>query len=240
MYARPELDGAHARYWALISDGLRGQGVAAPELLSSDLSEQDSWSDPALVLGQTCGLPYRRWLHEAVQLVGTPDFGVDGCTPGWYRSAIVCRSELPATSLADLADAVFAFNSEDSQSGYHAPNSLARRRGMTLSRSIETGAHTRSARAVAEGEADFAAIDAVSWRLMCRYDEFTSGLRVLEWTDPTPGLPYIAAPGVNVEALRSSITRAIHRLLPEDRNTLGILGLAQIPAQAYLEMDDND
>jgi len=111
---------------------------------------------------------------------------------------------------------------------------------VTLARSLETGAHARSARAVADGRADFASIDAVSWRLMRRYDDATSDLRVVEWTDQTPGLPYIAAPGANVDALRSSIAAAIRRLTPEDRDALGILGLELIPTQAYLEMDDND
>lgn len=240
MYARPELDGAHARYWALIREGLSERGVASPQLLTTNLSVHDSWSHPSLLLGQTCGLPYRRWLHESVQLVGTPDFGVEGCEAGWYRSAIVCRSESEASSLVDLADGVFAFNTDDSQSGFHAPNALARRREVTLGRLLETGAHRRSARAVAEGGADFASIDAVSWRLMCRYDGFTSQLRVVEWTDPAPGLPYITAPGVNVDALRSSIGVAIERLLPADKTALGLLGLEQIPTQAYLEMDDND
>lgn len=240
MYARPELDGAHARYWALIREGLSERGVASPELLTTNLSVHDSWTDPSLLLGQTCGLPYRRWLHEPVQLVGTPDFGVEGCEAGWYRSAIVCRSDNAADSLVDLADGVFAYNSADSQSGHNALMSLARRRNVKPSHCLETGAHALSVQAVADGRADFASIDAVSWRLMRRYDDATSDLRVVEWTEPTPGLPYIAAPGVNVDALRSSIDGAIQRLLPDDRDALGILGLERIPAQAYLEMDDND
>jgi ABC-type phosphate/phosphonate transport system substrate-binding protein len=240
MYARPELDAAHARYWQLIREGLNEHQVDSPEHLTTDLAERDTWSDSSLLLGQTCGLPYRRWLHTSVQLVGTPDFGVDGCEPGWYRSAIICRSDNAADSLVDLADGVFAYNSDDSQSGHNALMSLAHQRNVTLTRSLETGGHARSARAVADGRADFASIDAVSWRLMRRYDDATSDLRVVEWTDPTPGLPYIAAPGVNVDALRSSIDGAIQRLLPDDRDALGILGLERIPAQAYLEMDDND
>lgn len=240
MYARPELEAAHGRYWTLIREGLNELGVEAPELLTTDMSERETWSDRSLVLGQTCGLPYRRWLHTSVQLVGTPDYGIEDCEPGWYRSAIVCRSDTDASSLVDLQDGVFAYNSDDSQSGHHAPMLLARRMNVTLARSLETGAHARSARAVADGRADFASIDAVSWRLMRRYDDATLDLRVVEWTDQTPGLPYIAAPGANVDALRSSIAAAIRRLTPEDRDALGILGLELIPTQAYLEMDDND
>ena len=33
-------------------------------------------------------------------------------------------------------------------------------------------------------------------------------------TDPTPGLPYIAAPGADVAALRAALAEAIRRFVP--------------------------
>jgi len=240
MYARPELHEAHDRYWTLIRDGLRSEGIDAPERLTTSADERETWHDPQLLLGHTCGLPYRRWLHDDVQLVGTPDYDVEGCPPGWYRSAVICRRDNDASTLGELAGGTFAFNTEDSQSGFVALMSLARQESVEFANRLETGAHVRSAAAVAAGQADLAAIDAVSWRNMLRYDDFTSQLRVALWTAPTPGLPYIAAPGVNVEALRSAIDDAIEGLAPPDHDVLGITGLVRISSQLYLDMDDND
>ncbi|MBT8240713.1 MAG: PhnD/SsuA/transferrin family substrate-binding protein, partial [Acidimicrobiia bacterium] len=143
-------------------------------------------------------------------------------------------------ALAEFQGAVLAFNSEDSQSGYFAIMSHAEREGVTFAERIETGAHRLSATAVAEGNADVAAIDAVSWRLMERYDDVTTDLRVAFWSKPTPGLPYIAAPGVDVVSLRAAIESALQQLTPADRDALGIVGLERISPQLYLDMDDND
>ncbi|RZV46696.1 MAG: hypothetical protein EX269_06565 [Acidimicrobiales bacterium] len=240
MYARPELEAAHARYWVLIRDGLRKRGMTAPDRLTLGADERDTWHDPGLVLSQTCGLPYRRWLHGSVQLVGTPDYGVDGCPAGWYRSAVICRKDERASTLAEFCGSVLAFNSEDSESGFSAIMSQADRQGVAFGDRIKTGAHLRSADAVAQGKAELAAIDAVSWRLMERYDDVTTDLRVAFWSKPTPGLPYIAAPGVDVVSLRAAIESALQQLTPTDRDALGIVGLERISPQLYLDMDDND
>jgi len=117
MYQRPELVAAHDRFWSLIRDGLLAAGIAAPERLSQAADENAVWADPSLVLSQTCGMPYRTRLRGRVALVGTPDFGVDGCGPGYYRSAIVVRAGDARRELKEYRDGVLAFNQTDSQSG---------------------------------------------------------------------------------------------------------------------------
>jgi hypothetical protein len=89
MYARPELDPALGRYWQLIRRALAERGIDAPPALSNDAEEFAVWEAPDLVLSQTCGMPYRLRLHGSVSLIGTPDFGIEGCDPGYYRSAVV-------------------------------------------------------------------------------------------------------------------------------------------------------
>jgi ABC-type phosphate/phosphonate transport system substrate-binding protein len=74
----------------------------------------------------------------------------------------------------------------------------------------------------------------VTWRLIARYESFARDLRVLTWTNPTPGLPYIAALGANRAATAAAVTQAIDALAPQDRATLGLKGLTALPAQAYL------
>ena len=62
MYDWPELRPATDRLWAAVRDGLRQRGVAAPEGLTRDVGLMAGWTDPGLVLGQTCGLPFVREL----------------------------------------------------------------------------------------------------------------------------------------------------------------------------------
>ena len=88
---------------------------------------------------------------------------------------------------------------------------------------------------VADGQADIAALDVITWRDIQRYDpSVASRLRVLMQTSPTPGLPYITAKTQDPAPIRAAIQQAIKALDTEDRSTLGILGLVEIPKQDYL------
>ena len=234
MYARPELAGATARYWALIRRGLAARGIDSPETLAQEAEEFSVWRDPGLVLSQTCGMPYRLLLRDTVTLVGTPDFGVQGCPPGHYRSVFVVRADDPRGKVDDFRAARFAYNMPISQSGWAAPWAHLAARGWWFEDQVQSHAHRASARMVAEGEADIAALDAVTWRLIARHDEFATGLRVIEETAPTPGLPYIAGPKADADATFAAVAEAIAALTPDDRDVLGLRGIVRIPPEAYL------
>ncbi len=234
MYLRPENADAHGRYWALIRAALARRGIDSPAAMSNEADEFDVWTAPDLVLSQTCGMPYRLWLHDKVTLIGTPDFGVRDCAPGHYRSAIVVRADDPRDTLAAYANARFTYNQTFSQSGYAAPYRCASDLGFWFPDRSQSHGHRSSARAVAEGRADIAALDAVSWRLIRRYDGFAKGLRVLDWTPPTPGLPYIAAANADRAATFGAVAEAITALTRDDADTLGIRGLTEIPRAEYL------
>lgn len=234
MYRRPELEAAHARYWSLIRTNLAEAGIESPESLSQDADEFDVWRHRELVLSQTCGMPYRLWLHGEVTLVGTPDFGIDHCPPGYYRSPLVVRSDDSRTTLDEFRDSCFAYNQTHSQSGFAAPYNHLLPRGWWFRDLLHTEQHRESARSVADGRADIASLDAVSWRLMERHEPFARGLRVLEWTHPTPGLPLITAKGNDAAAIFDAVERSITELTTDDRLALGILGLVRIPVEDYL------
>lgn len=234
MYARPELSGPNDRYWARIRSELDQRGIKAPETLANDRDMMEVWAAPELVLSQTCGMPYRLWLHDRVQLVGTPDFGLSGCQPGYYNSAIVVRANDERTVLADYAGARLAFNQTHSQSGFAAAFAHAKAAGFWFSNRVQSHGHVASAQMVASGKADIAAIDGVTWRLIQKYDASAQNLRVLEYTTPTPGLPYITAMTADADATRAAIIAAIGGLSEDDRAALGLRGLVSIPKEAYL------
>ncbi len=235
MYDRDEAQPANDRLWALIRDGMRTNGLAAPDtLIRGGGAYWDAWQHPDLALSQTCGFPYRAKLHGRVTLIGTPDFGVEGCPPGYYRSIFVARKADPRATVSDFNGAAFAFNEDLSQSGWAAPQNHAAGLGILLPPKLQTGGHIFSAKAVAEGRADIAAIDAVTWKMITRWDAFASSLKVVGETDPTPGLPYIAALGRKAEATFTIINSAIAALSAPDRTTLCLKGMTRISPEAYL------
>lgn len=235
MYDRPELVGAHDRFWSLIRAELRDRAIDAPESLTREITDLWShWRAPSLVLSQTCGMPFRLRLHEEVTLVGTPDYGVEGCPAGHYCSRLVVRAADARDRLEEFDGARFAFNDRFSQSGFSAPLTHIENRRMRFGTSVETGGHRASAHAVADGDADIAALDAVTWRLLQRFEPTLGSLRVLDSTAPTPGLPYITRAGEDAEAVFDCVQRALVRLDATDRAELGIHDLVAIPAEAYL------
>ena len=231
MYDRPETGPTLDALW---SETRARLDIAAPETLTRGGDLWDQWHAPDLVLSQTCGYPYRTRLRGKVQLVATPDNRLPGCPPGHYNSVFVVRSDDPRRDLAAFADAPFAFNEPLSQSGWAAPQNHAAALGFAFTNDICTGAHVLSARAVAEGRADLACIDALSWRLIQRHEPSAGNLREIARTDPTPAPPFITAAGQDAGRIRAALTAAIDAIGEGARDILGLHGLVSIPGAVYL------
>lgn len=233
MYDHPRLRGATDALWAAIRDAALAEGLPAPDRLTRSPDLWSLWERPDLVLAQTCGLPYRARLHRTVTLVATPDYGLPDTPRGHYRSHVVARQGDRRRGIAAFAGARLAYNDPLSQSGWAAAAAL----GPGLRPTLETGSHAASARAVAEGRADLAAIDAVSWRLMERFDGVTDRLRIVETTPAVPGLPLITAQADRAEAIARAAEAGIATLDSDMRRALGLTGLARIPREAYLRLE---
>ena len=235
MYDFGPAQGANDRLWTLLRDGLRQRGIDAPDALTrGETAYWDAWQSPDLFLSQTCGYPFRARLHDRVAYVGTPDYGVEGCPPGHYRSVFVVRADDPRQSLQDFDGARFAYNEALSQSGWAAPQTHAAKLGIRLPPALQSGGHRLSALAVAEGRADIAALDAVTHAMLQEVEPKVAGLRALALTDPTPGLPYITAAGQDPAPIFAALTDAIAALPAPDRAILRLKGLVRIPRAAYL------
>lgn len=230
MYDRPEVQHANDELWDLIRQNL-GYG---PENLTRDMDFWEIWQSPEMVFAQTCGLPFRAKLHSSVNLIGTPDYGIEGCEPGFYRSALVTRKD-SGTSLDDFEQLTLAYNERLSQSGWAAFWSQVPQ-GQNPKAQLETGAHVSSAKAVADGQADIAAIDALTWRMIQRYDDFADRLEVIEWTSPTPGLPYITAKSRDPALIHDAAVRAIDALSDASKDALSIRALVEVSKETYLSV----
>jgi len=234
MYGWPALERPLDRFWESIRINLAAAGISAPDHLDRTTPARVSWDRPDLVLGQTCGYPFRTHLRGRVALIGTPDYGLPGAPPGYYFSVIIARKG-SSNQRGKVFDGCLAVNAFDSQSGWAAIYTHLASLDRPIIEAIETGSHRASATAVAEARADYAAIDAVSWRLMRRYlYDITRELQVIGQTIPTPGLPFITSQIHQRQAISHAVDKAIAMLGPKDRDTLGLLTLQQISEDAYL------
>ncbi|NRG17674.1 PhnD/SsuA/transferrin family substrate-binding protein [Rhizobiales bacterium] len=221
MYDWPEVRAETDRLWQALAHELRDADFDSPSGLCREIDAQAAWADPHLLIGQTCGLPFVSRLKGRVSLVGAPAYALEDCGPGEYCSALVVRADDPAGGLGGLRGRRVAYNMEGSQSGHAAMLAAVApfaRGGRFFAEALATGSHRASVRAVAQGKADIAAVDAVSWELAKRHEPSASRLRVLLRTYPTPGLPFITAlrPADELRRIAEAVAEGIGGL---DRGT---------------------
>ena len=241
MYDWPEVADATDALWAELRSALRTAGFEAPETLARPDDPEPLWRDPGLLLGQTCGLPFALGMCGDADLVATPCYAAEGCDGPLYRSALIVRRDDPARDLASLRGRRAAINARHSYSGFATFGAcLAKTIGTAplFSEIVETGGHRASVLAVAEGIADIAAIDCVSWAFARRHDlDHAAALRVLGWTNPAPGLPLITAggrPDDERRALRDAVLSVCRDRSSEDiRAALAISGAEVVGAEDY-------
>lgn len=204
-------------FWSALADRLRADttlpaGTDIPRLLTWPQDVHAHWLVSDLLLSQACGYPLTTFLAGKVQLVGTFAYDAPGTQGIHCRSQLICRASDPRNALPAFAGSTLAFNDTVSQSGYNALRAQLAHTGAPhpfFASTRETGAHYRSIEAVRQGQADMAAVDAVSWAHWQRsHPQQAIELRVFGQTDAYPGLPLISAlhtPAALLAALRRSL-----------------------------------
>jgi ABC-type phosphate/phosphonate transport system substrate-binding protein len=196
MYDLPGLQTANAELLRTLERLLRAQHVDA-----------DSAS-----ITQMCGYPLQTDYRGQYTLLGMPCYGVPGCDGPTHRSFIVVASTSSAVCLEDLRGGTFAVNSMDSNTGMNLPRHrlapLARAKRF-FDRLHLTGSHRASMEAVANGQADAAAIDCVTFGLHAELEPGTiAGLRVLDRTSVSPSIPFVV-PRTTAESTVAAMRRAL-------------------------------
>lgn len=249
MYALPELEEAHRAWWGGLAAALRRAGCAAvPERLTPSGDCHALWRDERLFWSQTCGYPLTHDFAGCLTPIATPAYGAPGCEGTFYRSAVLVRRDHPAGDPADLRGTVCAVNGPASHSGYNAlRHLLAPLAGGApfFSAVVTTGGHAASLEAVASGRAAVAAVDCVTLELLRRWrPALVEPLRVLAWTAPAPGLPYVTRAATDAETLarmRDALAAALAAPeLADCRAELLIGGAENLGGQGYgrvLEME---
>ena len=242
MYDLTELQPATDAFWAAIATRLRQHNITAPKSLTRGQKLDKIWTDPDLLLAQTCGYPLVTSLAGKVQLLATPCYDAAGCEGPLYRSALIVHTENPAASLSVLRGKICAINTSDSNSGMNllraeiAP--LAHPGEKFFARILVTGSHASSVEAVADGHADLAAIDCITWsHLQEKRPTATRETRLLGWTQSSPGLPFITSLHTG-EAARQALIQVLHDVTTDPalapiRTTLGLERFVELPLHAY-------
>lgn len=243
----------HERLWrALLTDALAAfsraggpRNVSLPNAPYGELAQL--WRRRDVLLTQTCGFPYRvLGLHEAVHLVATPVFDVEGCDGPRYRSVLVVSTaawERGAKALTSCFGLRAACNGADSHSGMnalrHAVAEYARD-GRFFSSVLWTGSHSESLKAVSDARADIAAIDCITLALLrdARPD-LLDDIRVIGMSASAPGLPLIASRALgknHLEPLRDALSHAVEGD-PDRARALRLRGFVALSTEDYADIE---
>jgi len=244
MYDWPEVRFATADLECALQDALSGVLGLDPDDFRDCRQPAGlvaGWTDPDLLLTQTCGYPFTHALSGKVRLIGAPHYDAPGCQGPAYCSQLVVKTGSRYQELSDLRGRRAVFNSRDSQSGMntfrHAIAQLGNGR-VFFSDVSESGGHLNSMKAVASGDAEIASIDAVCWGLACReLPDLAAQLRPIGQTASAPGLPLITSLRFSEqEADLIAETVATVFSAPEtakSRERLGICGFSKLSVSAY-------
>ena len=239
MHDWPEVRAATDILWAAIADRLRKAGIAAPARLRRTDGDEAGWTDPDLLLSQTCGYPLVARLGSSVRYLATPHYDAPDCVEANYCSLVIA---LPGRgrNLSDFQGARIAFNGPDSLSGHVALRAAIAGAGFdpgSFGTWQRTGGHRNSLEAVANGRADLAAIDAVSFALATDHmPQAIERIKIIATTAPLPGLPFITAArrGDTVPLIREALLAAFADPdLAAVRRRLRITGLSVLAEDAY-------
>jgi len=237
MYDWPEVSKATDGLWTSIRDAFSCLGIDAPDALNRSLPAVEAWLSPGLVLSQTCGLPLVAELSGKVQVLGS--FAYEGIEPaGSYHSVIITRTGNDPNPM-HLAAKRAAINGDDSYSGCLALKCFFESLGAGeafFDSTLISGGHRASLCAVADGRADLAAIDCVSWDLANRCEPAVGNLQIIARTASRPGLPLIThgdASAKQVSLMRDALAKAVGNLDAKSRLMTGIRGFVPLDEADY-------
>lgn len=230
MYDWPETRAEIGAFWSdlrrAVGEGLPAGLTAAPD----EAALLALWRNPALVFGQCCWGPLELGLCPELTVLAQPDYSdVAGGRGPFYRSVLVARKgqamPLPAHHGAalpagGLAGQRLAYNARHSRSGWRAlAQDLDEDPAEQAQSLLETGGHRATVRALIDGRADIAAIDARSWAMALAHEPGAAGLVVVGWTAERLGLPYVChrqtPPALQARLKKALEALGAHRPRPE-------------------------
>ncbi|SFI11987.1 PhnD/SsuA/transferrin family substrate-binding protein [Albimonas pacifica] len=202
LFDWPELREATDGLWAAVSQQLEKAGIEAPPL-DRERRPEALWADPSLLLSQVDAQAHVAGAAAATRLICAPVYDAEGCGAGRVAAVfLVPRAQADrggAPGLAALSGEPFAV-AAGSLCGEPA---LVDALGRAAVGELVACPDARAAiRALAEGRARGAAVDALSWALARTHEPAAAELTAIGWSDPLPAPPFVTS------ALTETGTRA--------------------------------
>lgn len=233
MYPFPHLRDDYRTLWSAVASRV----VGAPAELDETIDVHESWRRSDLLLGQTCGWPLVTVLRDSVEVVGRFDVDVPFARDGRYRTVLIASKPIGVAEWRQNPSTRCAVNGRDSLSGWV---SLQWAWGGEPGDVIETGTHLASVRAVAEGRAHLASIDALSFEhLTVGERALVSRVHVIGHGPMVPTLPLITSSALadRVPELRDALLAATaDPSLGPVLQRLRIRGFVPCGADAYADL----
>lgn len=206
----------------------------------------DLLRNPDMLLGHTCGYPLMRFLRNDCQPVCVPCFDVEGSNGKYYSSHIIVSIDSDINRLAGCHHKVAVINGRDSNSGMNVLRhavSLLDFPAPFFSKVIESGSHFNSLSAIADGRADVAAIDCVSFALIKdEWPGLIEQVKTIGFSEATCGLPLVIPYSRQWNIDPASITRALELALTgiqdKHRKTLHLTGFENVTLTDYQSIID--
>ena len=209
MYPFERLVPAWERLWSLV----HRRAPWTPPALRWDGDPHDHWRDPRCLVAQACGWPAMTELRHDVTIVGAFTLAVEDADGHRYRSVLVANRQIDLAEVA-AGQLTAAVNASDSLSGWISLLAVTVGAGNPWPGPVRwTGSHAASLRAVSDGTADIASVDALTLAYV-RRDQPADVARLTElgrgpWV---PSLPIVVRRGgaaERIDELRAAFTASL-------------------------------
>lgn len=201
--------------------------------------------DPNMLLGHTCGYPLMRFLQADCYPVCVPIFDIDGCQGKYYSSKFIVPANSRMQKLSDCRGMIAAINGPDSNSGMNVLRHAVALLGNPpfFSKVVISGSHLNSLSAVANGEADVAAIDSVSFAFINdEWPELVERVTIIDHSETTCGLPLVVPFSEqntpDTRGITDQLNQALARLSGKHRKSLHLTGFESVNLDDYQSIID--
>jgi len=203
------------------------------------------WRSNHTELSQSCGLPFVEDLHEYVDVIGTFLWTDVSDAHGRYQTVIVAREALNVLNVAELGGLRPVVSNTQSLSGWCSLGvaiAEVTNDSSFVRPFVQSGGHARSLQMLQDNNADFASIDAATFRLLSSHrPAITSNLRVIGRGPLVPATPFIVSKSCGATA--DQVFQVVDEVFrsPAMRGAMdhiGISGFVRLANSDYDMLDD--